>query len=143
MIEKQVNPDINLLPKDTGTRVLIEQVCTSKETLILLFEELFGRDQPRELPTKSTYMGKVRTESSNTLKRIDRLNQRGAISAASTNEVSELERIKKIMNDPIEDLVSNIKSYSEIRLKKTTMRGVTTAPPMKRKKQAKQISGQS
>lgn len=56
-------------------------------------------------------------------------------SLASTNEVSELERVTKIMNDPIEDLVGNIQSYSEIRLKKTTLRGVTTAPPMKRKKQ--------
>lgn len=44
IVEKQTNPDVNLLPKNTGTRVLIEQVCTSKETLILLFEELFGRD---------------------------------------------------------------------------------------------------
>jgi hypothetical protein len=56
---------------------------------------------------------------------------------ASTNEISEFERIKKIMNDPIEDLVSNIKSYSEFRLKKPTTRGVTTAPPMKRKHQNK------
>ena len=45
IIEKQANLDSELLPKDTGTRVLIEQVCTNKETLILVFEELFGKDQ--------------------------------------------------------------------------------------------------
>jgi hypothetical protein len=61
MIEKQANPDLNLLPKNTGTRVLIEQVCTNKETLILLFEELFGRDQPREVPMKS--VGKIKADS--------------------------------------------------------------------------------
>lgn len=44
IIEKQANRDPELMPKDTGTRVLIEQVCTNKETLILIFEELFGKD---------------------------------------------------------------------------------------------------
>ena len=101
IFEKQVNHDSSLQPKNTGTRVLIEQVCTNKETLILLFEELFGREQPRELPLKSN--GKVRTESSNTLKRIDRFNQRGN----SMTAASELDP-----DIPIEDLVNYSKSLS-------------------------------
>ena len=59
--------------KQTGTRVLIEQVCTNKDTLILIFEELFGKEQATEmlasnkLGGKESLAQKIRTESGNTI----------------------------------------------------------------------------
>jgi len=39
------------------------------------------------------------------------------------------------MNDPIENLVQSAQSYSELRLRKINNRNVTTAPPLKKRKE--------
>jgi hypothetical protein len=54
--------------KGTGMKVLIEQVCTNKETLIMLFEEMFGKEQPSDMVAQGKQTGslgdKIRAESS-------------------------------------------------------------------------------
>lgn len=132
--------------KQTGTRVLIEQVCTNKDTLILIFEELFGKEQATEmlasnkLGGKESLAQKIRTESGNTMKKIDTVTQKARYpqSLASTNEASEVDRIQRIMNDPIENLIMASKSYNELRIGKVKKnRNITTAPPLKTRHKAK------
>jgi hypothetical protein len=60
-----------------------------------------------------------------------------ASSQASTTEASELERINRIMNDPIENLICSAKSYSEMKIGKARKggknRNITTAPLLKQR----------
>ena len=63
---------------------------------------------------------KIRAESGHTMKKIDKATHKAKYpqSLASTNEASEMDRIQRIMNDPIENLILASKSYSELRLGK-------------------------
>lgn len=49
-MEKHINVDHSKLKRDS-TKVLIEQVCTNKEVLILMFEDLFGKEQRDPIAT--------------------------------------------------------------------------------------------
>lgn len=74
------------------------------------------------------------------MKKIDTATQKAKYpqSLASTNEASEMDRIQRIMNDPIENLIMASKSYNELRIGKIKKnRQITTAPPLKTRHKTK------
>ena len=79
---------------------------------------------------------KLRAESCQALKRVDRINQRVTSSVATTNDLSELQRFNRIKHAPIENLVMDTKSYAELKpLKKLKNRNATTAPAKRQQPQ--------